>query len=288
MTDKPHPTNNAPGSTIDAEIADLLDQYLCQREQGRAVDRDQWLREHPEYAERLAECLDAAELFGGAETGGFDLPPEPVLPDSIGDFEILSELGRGGMGVVYEAREKSLDRIVALKVMRFGIVDPKALDRFRREAETAGALHHTNIVPVYATGREGDTSWYAMQRIEGESLAARLSRQRREQTPSPIEAILDVGIQAADALSHAHERNVVHRDVKPANLILDPEDRVWLTDFGLARRLVDAGATVTGAILGTPRYMSPEQADLRTTDVDARSDIYSLGATLYEMATGRR
>ncbi|MDV6029035.1 MAG: serine/threonine protein kinase [Phycisphaera sp. RhM] len=287
MTDKPRQTNNEPGSTVDAEIADLLDQYLCQREQGRAVDRDQWLREHPEYAERLAECLDAAELFGGAETGGFDLPPEPVLPDSIGDFEILSELGRGGMGVVYEAREKSLDRIVALKVMRFGIVDPQSLDRFRREAETAGALHHTNIVPVYATGREGDTSWYAMQRIEGESLAARIGRTRREQTPPPLDAILDVGIQAADALSHAHDRDVVHRDVKPANLILDHEDRVWLTDFGLARRLVDAGATITGAILGTPRYMSPEQTDLRATDVDHRSDIYSLGATLYEMATGR-
>ncbi|QDV47221.1 Serine/threonine-protein kinase PknB [Stieleria neptunia] len=287
MTDTPRQTNNHPGSTIDAEIADLLDQYLREREQGRAVDRDQWLREHPEYAERLAECLRAAELFGGAETGGFDLPAEPVLPESIGDFEILSELGRGGMGVVYEAREKSLDRIVALKVMRFGIVDPQALDRFRREAETAGALHHTNIVPVYATGREGDTSWYAMQRIDGESLAARIGRFRREQTPPPLDAILDVGIQAADALCHAHERDVVHRDVKPANLILDQEDRVWLTDFGLARRLVDAGATVTGAILGTPRYMSPEQADLRSTDVDHRSDIYSLGATLYEMATTR-
>ncbi|PAY18079.1 hypothetical protein CKO51_19005 [Rhodopirellula sp. SM50] len=287
MTDTPRQPNNDPGSTIDAEIADLLDRYLSQREQGRAVQRDQWLAEHPEYAERLAECLDAAELFGGAETGGFDLPPESELPDSIGDFEILSELGRGGMGVVYEAREKSLDRIVALKVMRFGIVDPQALDRFRREAETAGALHHTNIVPVYATGREGDTSWYAMQRIEGESLAARIGRARREQSPPPLDAILDVGIQAADALSHAHERDVVHRDVKPANLILDREDRVWLTDFGLARRLVDAGATITGAILGTPRYMSPEQADLCATDVDHRSDIYSLGATLYEMTTGR-
>ena len=276
-----------PGSTIDAEIADLLDQYLTDRQRGRAVERDRWLEQHPEHADRLAECLDAAELFGGVESGGFDLPSEPALPASIGDFEIRRELGRGGMGVVYEAREKSLDRIVALKVMRFGIVDPKALDRFRREAETAGALHHTNIVPVYATGREGDTSWYAMQRIEGESLAARLSRSRRNATPPEVEEILDVGIQTADALGHAHERDVVHRDVKPANLILDHQQRVWLTDFGLARRLVDVGATMTGAILGTPRYMSPEQADLQTTDVDHRSDIYSLGATLYEMAAGR-
>ncbi|WP_182868750.1 serine/threonine protein kinase [Rhodopirellula sp. JC639] len=287
MTDTPRQTNHDPGSTIDAEIADLLDQYLSRRERGQAVGRDQWLAEHPEHAERLAQCLDAAELFGEAETGGFDLPRQPELPESIGDYEILSELGRGGMGVVYQAREKSLDRIVALKVMRFGIVDSSALDRFRREAETAGALHHTNIVPVYATGREGDTSWYAMQRIEGESLATRIRRSHREQTPPPLDAILDVGIQAADALSHAHQRDVVHRDVKPANLILDRDDRVWLTDFGLARRLVDAGATITGAILGTPRYMSPEQADVRAPDVDHRSDIYSLAATLYEMASGR-
>lgn len=287
MTDPRRHTNENPGSTIDAEIADLLDRYLSDRQQGIAVDRARWLGEHPEHAERLAECLDAAELFGAAESGGFDLPADPVLPESIGDFQILRELGRGGMGVVYEAREKSLDRIVALKVMRFGIVDPKALDRFRREAETAGALHHTNIVPVYATGREGDTSWYAMQRIEGESLAERLSRCRRDDRLPEIDQILDVGIQAADALSHAHQRNVVHRDVKPANLILDRQQRVWLTDFGLARRLVDAGATMTGAILGTPRYMSPEQADLRSTDIDHRSDIYSLAATLYEMTTGR-
>ena len=192
------------------------------------------------------------------------------------------------MGVVYEAREKSLDRIVALKVMRFGVVDPMALERFQREAETAGALHHTNIVPVYATGREGDTSWYAMQRIEGESLAHRIARAYPNgDGPIPIEEILRVGIQAAEALDHAHQRDVVHRDVKPANLIIDGDNRVWLTDFGLARRLVDVGATMTGAILGTPRYMSPEQADLRRTDVDLRTDIYSLGATLYEMATGR-
>lgn len=211
------PNSDDPGSTIDVEIAELLDRYLTDRERGTAVTKDQWLAQHPQHAKRLAECLDAAELFGGAVTGGFDLPDEPVLPESIGDYEILRELGRGGMGVVYEAREKSLDRIVALKVMRFGIVDPKALDRFRREAETAGALHHTNIVPVYATGREGDTSWYAMQRIEGESLAARLNRAREEQSDPAVDQILEVGIQAADALSHAHERDVVHRDVKPAD-----------------------------------------------------------------------
>ena len=180
MPDSSNSNQDAPESTIDAEVADLLEKYLRDREQGVAVERRKWLEKHPEHAERLSKCLDAVDLFGEAETGGFDLPDPPASPETIGDYEILQELGRGGMGVVYEAREKSLDRIVALKVMRFGIVDPKALDRFQREAETAGALHHTNIVPVYATGREGDTSWYAMQRIEGTSLAVQIAASRKE------------------------------------------------------------------------------------------------------------
>ncbi|KAA5538754.1 serine/threonine protein kinase [Roseiconus nitratireducens] len=279
--------------TLEVELAELLDRYLTERQQGTAVSREQWLALHPQHADRLAAWLDSADLFGRTEEQAFDVqPPDRTpancgMPDAIGDYEILSELGRGGMGVVYSAREKSLDRVVALKVMRFGIVDPKALERFQREAETAGALHHTNIVPVYATGREGDHSWYAMQKIDGQSLAGRIACAREDDQPVPLEEVLLVGIQAAEALHHAHQRDVVHRDVKPANLIVDPEQRVWLTDFGLARRLVDVGATMTGTMLGTPRYMSPEQADLRNTEVDHRSDIYSLGATLYELATGR-
>lgn len=286
MTDS-DPKADAIDSTVDDELGVILDQYLQQQERGEAVSRDEFLAQHPEFAERLAACLDGVALFAAGELAG-EGNSRAKSPESIGDFEIVRELGRGGMGVVYEAREKSLDRIVALKVMRFGVVDPRALERFQREAETAGALHHTNIVPVYATGREGDTSWYAMQRIDGESLAHRIQRAYQEsEGPIPVEEILRVGIQAAEALDHAHQRDVVHRDVKPANLIVDQEDRVWLTDFGLARRLVDVGATMTGAILGTPRYMSPEQADLRRVEVDHRTDIYSLGATLYEMATGR-
>ena len=284
----------SPDSTIDTELARILEQYLQDQEDGKALPRDQWLAQHPEIADRLAACLDGAELMGAGGFGGFlagevrYAKPESATstPKTIGDYEILGELGRGGMGVVYEAREKSLDRIVALKVMRFGVVDPKALERFQREAETAGDLHHTNIVPVYATGREGDTSWYAMQRIEGESLADRIADAKETSTPISLHHILQFGIQAAEALDHAHQRNVIHRDVKPANLIVDGEDRVWLTDFGLARRLVDVGATMTGAMLGTPRYMSPEQAGLKE-GVDHRTDIYSLGATLFELAAGR-
>ena len=288
---EPDPQPHAVDSTIEDEIGVILERYLQQQERGEAVSREDLLAQYPQFAERLAACLDGVALFGAggsaSQRGSAD-SYLPKVPESIGDFEILRELGRGGMGVVYEAREKSLDRIVAVKVMRFGVVDPRALERFQREAETAGALHHTNIVPVYATGREADTSWYAMQRIDGESLADRIRRAYHNgEDAIPVEEILQVGIQAAEALDHAHQRDVIHRDVKPANLIVDREERVWLTDFGLARRLVDVGATMTGAIMGTPRYMSPEQANLRRVEVDHRTDIYSLGATLYEMATGR-
>ena len=171
-------------STLDLRLGEILDEYLEKKEKGTAIPRDELLRQHPDLADRLTACLDGVELLGHADM------PSPVetkarnnpttvggnisKPQMIGDYEIRNEIGRGGMGVVYEARENSLDRIVALKVMRFGIVDPRALERFQREAETAGALHHTNIVPVYATGREGDTSWYAMQLIEGQSLAQRI------------------------------------------------------------------------------------------------------------------
>ena len=283
------PQENSPDSTIDGEMARILEQYLQDQEAGTAEPRDEWLAKHPRHADRLAACLDGVELMGA---GGFligDVHGKSEIgpaPKTIGDYEIIGELGRGGMGVVYEAREKSLDRIVALKVMRFGVVDPKALDRFQREAETAGDLHHTNIVPVYATGREGDTSWYAMQRIEGDSLAKRIDDAKQSDTPIQLAEIISFGVQAAEALDHAHQRDVIHRDVKPANLIVDGEDRVWLTDFGLARRLADVGATMTGAMMGTPRYMSPEQASLKGDNVDCRTDIYSLGATLFELATG--
>ncbi len=283
----PAETHEKIESTLDLRLGEVLDEYLQQVEKGNSVSREELLSKHPDLADRLAACLDGIDLFRHPQSPEqqANLESAPV----VGDYEIIRELGRGGMGVVYEAREKSLDRIVALKVMRFGIVDPRALERFQREAETAGALHHTNIVPVYATGREGDTSWYAMQRIVGESLSQRIHRAYREKPAIPVanEEIVDVGLQAAEALDHAHQRDVIHRDVKPGNLIVDGEGRVWLTDFGLARRLVDVGATMTGALLGTPRYMSPEQADMARVDVDHRSDIYSLGATLYELATGR-
>jgi serine/threonine protein kinase len=161
------------------------------------------------------------------------------------------------------------------------------MQRFQREAQTVAGLHHTNIVPIFAIGSEDATPYYAMQFIEGRSLAQIAADAATAFTILPSEQVADWGLQAAEALAHAHARGVIHRDIKPSNLILDPEGRIWLTDFGLAKRAEDVTLSLTGALLGTPRYMSPEQASSLTQPVDHRTDIYSLGATLYELATGQ-
>lgn len=275
------PNSQQSTDASDMETARILDEFLQRVDAGVTVSREEFLKQHPDHADRLRECLDGLDLLAQE-------PRVTSLPPCFDDFEIHGVLGRGGMGVVYEATQKSLDRIVALKVMRLDLTDSKTIERFQREAETAAGLHHTNIVPVFATGREGNNSWYVMQRIEGESLAHQIKTAYRSEDPHPIpiEKIINVGIQAAEALDYAHKRDVIHRDVKPANLIVDKQGVVWLTDFGLARRIVDVGTTTTGALLGTPRYMSPEQAGATCTDVTHHTDIYSLGATLYELATG--
>jgi serine/threonine protein kinase len=246
---------------------------------------------------------------------------------TLGDFRIVREVGRGGMGVVYEAEQLSLRRRVALKVLPFAAtMDPRHLQRFHNEAQAAACLHHANIVPVYFVGSERGVHFYAMQFIEGQSLAELIAAQRndapsggrqppewtlRELTPpargpdtltQPIAAattqaaprdaahsrrIAEWGIQAAEALEHAHSLGIVHRDIKPANLMIDGAGKLWVTDFGLARTATDAGLTMTNDVLGTLRYMSPEQALAKHGLVDHRSDIYSLGATLYEMLTLR-
>ena len=181
----------------------------------------------------------------------------------------------------------SLHRRVALKVLRFGVLaDQEAMLRFRREAETVARLHHTNIVPIFAVGAEHGVHYYAMQFIEGRSLALVMVESSRKGELPSNEDVVRWGLQAAEALSHSHQRGVIHRDVKPSNLLLDAEGVLWLTDFGLAKRADEVTLTVRGALLGTPRYMSPEQAESLERPVDHRTDLYSLGASLYELATG--
>ncbi len=269
-----------PGDDQDLRLAELIDQYLADLQAGTAPDRARLLADHPELAGALEACLAGIDFIHAAGAGP-ERSPERVL----GDFRIGREIGRGGMGAVYEAEQISLGRRVALKVLRFGgVSDPEALQRFRREAETVARLHHTNIVPIFAVGSAAGVNYYAMQFIDGPSLD-RVLRERG--APLDVQQVADWGLQAAEALVHAHARGVIHRDVKPSNLLLDRDGRIWLTDFGLAKRLDDVTLSLSGTLLGTPRYMSPEQASAAHHTLDHRTDIYSLGATLYELATGR-
>jgi serine/threonine protein kinase len=244
----------------------------------------------------------------------------------LGDFRILRELGRGGMGMVYEAEQLSMGRNVALKVLPFAaIAQEKSLQRFRNEVRAAAALDHPNIVSVYSIGEERGVHFYAMQLVRGRTLADVIAELRTavsaksppdageaptinsavvspSSTKRDAEALIStavdsrrdaesyraatrLGIQAAEALQHAHDLGVLHRDIKPSNLMLDLGGKLYVTDFGLARIEADAGMTMTGDILGTLRYMAPEQALAKRVVIDHRADIYSLGATLYELLT---
>jgi serine/threonine protein kinase/Flp pilus assembly protein TadD len=303
-----------------ARLAQALEEYRGLLEAGAAPDRAAFLARYSEMAEELAECLSglefvhaAAPVFSGdaAAAGNPGARVGPGAP--LGDFRILREVGRGGMGVVYEAEQLSLGRRVALKVLPLAAtLDPRQLQRFRNEAQAAAGLHHPNIVPVYAVGCERGVHYYAMQFIDGRTLAD-LIAELRGGRPSPAPTVAEPaaataplaapatsaaprdagyfrraaewGIQAAEALDCAHALDVVHRDVKPANLLVDGGGRLWVTDFGLAQVQSDARLTRTGDLVGTLHYMSPEQALARRQVIDHRTDVYSLGATLYELLT---
>ena len=320
-------------------------------EAGRQPGRDQLLAEHPdlrwdlelflashdEVARLTAPMLAAnrghARDPAGSPGDGLDGPSASL--GELGDFRLLREVGRGGMGVVYEAEQISLRRRVALKVLPFAAaIDPRRLQRFKAEALTATHVQHEKIVPVHSVGCERGVHYYAMQFIDGQSLAAligELRSLRDEQgarssaaggdgegraaapgldagsRPSPkstlaattissewssdrrgyFDRVAGLGRQAALALEQTHQAGIVHRDVKPGNLLLDLRGQLWVTDFGLAQVTGNSGLTITGEMLGTLRYASPEQILARRGIVDHRSDIYSLGATLHELLTLR-
>ncbi|MDA1222748.1 MAG: serine/threonine-protein kinase, partial [Planctomycetota bacterium] len=199
------------------------------------------------------------------------------------NYEILARIGAGAMGTVFKARQKHMNRIVALKVLKPALArDERFVERLRREARIVGKLNHPNIVTGYDLGEEGGYHFFVMEYVEGRSLRQLL----HEWGMFPEEQVLDVAIQIAGALAHAYDCGVIHRDVKPANILIDSEGRVKLTDMGLAKVETDLQLTREGATVGTPQYISPEQArDPRSAD--ARSDLYSLGATLFHMATGQ-
>jgi len=227
---------------------------------------------------------DAAEPGPGTGTGWLGLDDSGAVKE-FGQYEILGEIARGAMSVVYRVRQRGLDRVVALKVLQGGAsASPEQLQRFMQEAHAAARIQHPNIVPIHDFGVQNGQHYFTMDYIAGESLAERLAK-----GPIPPREALEIARQAADALQYAHEHNVVHRDIKPGNILLDKTGRVKVTDFGVAKEMdhTEMHLTATGQMIGTPQYMSPEQASGRSAHVDQRSDIFSLGVTLYEMLTGR-
>jgi len=282
-----------PGEA-DATVG-LLDVILDELRAGRAPDIDRLAAAHgedPEEVRQLVSVVQMVQKTADRVDPTEDLDARVAFAERkpvLGDFRIEREIGRGGMGVVYEATQLSLNRRVALKVLLPGVsLSRRALERFQREFKTAGSLHHTHIVPVYAVGECEGVHYYAMQFIEGRSLAAFI-RSGREQRFRPDAAyfrrIARWGMQIADGLDYAHQRGVIHRDIKPANIMRDADDNIWLTDFGLARQVDCQTITEGQDVLGTARYMSPEQARGGAAVVDERTDVYSLGVTLYELAT---
>ena len=294
-------SNDAPSD--EAEFDQLICRITADLESSNSVAIDEYLREYPQYADRVNALFPTLQAL--AELGRQPSTNEPIgIPTPtkrLGDFEILEEIGRGGMGVVYEAVQVSLQRRVALKVLPFAtVLDQQQLRRFKDEAQIAARLNHPHIVPVYAVGSDRGVHFYAMQFIEGRNVAEMIQDEREEGTSfisstSPTNSdsqhfsthakrIAGLGVQAAQALHHAHEEGIVHRDIKPSNLMLDNEGKLWVTDFGLARIQSAESITLTGNLVGTLRYMSPEQVESGEF-IDRRTDVYSLGATLYELLT---
>ncbi len=350
-------------------LAERLDEYACALENGNEDEADQVLTNHPDLMRMMGGHIESLRMLCHAKSrfrsdsphrsaAKSHQPAAETTPLStlLGDYKIHHEIGRGGMGIVYEATQLSLRRSVALKVLPFAaVLDQQQVARFRNEAQAAASLHHPHIVPVFAVGCERGVHYYSMQLINGQTLEQTLSAmmtkqpskpqplpqpavefqdhdpairnattmtsvtpvdQSRERHVTPDKASLlranqstqvapratastinslanrdairdtvELVATVADALDYAHQQGVVHRDIKPSNLLIDHAGKVWVADFGLARCRGTGNLTAEGNVMGTARYMSPEQISGRSQEVDHRTDIYSLGITLYELLT---
>jgi formylglycine-generating enzyme required for sulfatase activity len=273
---------------LESRLGSAVAKYLEGKRAGRAPPVAEFARGHPEIEEHLRACLEILSALPSVSEVGAE------LSENFGDFRLLRVLGRGGMGVVYEAEQKSLGRRVALKVLPpLGARDPERAERFRREVAVTARLQDPCIVPVFEHGQVAGLPYYVMPLLEGEALDAVLRRFRADPTSSPLVRRNDLALwvkrfaEVARALHGAHALGVVHRDVKPSNLFLDCNGRVLVLDFGLTRTSTDETLSGSAAPLGTPRYMSPEQILAPHAKVDGRSDLFSLAATLYELLTLR-
>ena len=244
---------------------------------------------HPDLAAELAAFFADQDrmdrLARDMRTTGPVGPPDAApLVRYVGDYELLEEIARGGMGVVYKARQLSLNRLVAVKMILSGrLAEPAEVERFRREAGAAAQLDHPNIVPIYEVGEHQGHHYYSMKLIEGDNLGADMPHFNANHRAAAL-----LLAKVARAVQHAHDHGILHRDIKPGNILLDAAKQPHVTDFGLARRLDESSSlSASGAVIGTVSYMAPEQAAAQCRRLTAAADVYALGAVLYEMLTGR-
>jgi eukaryotic-like serine/threonine-protein kinase len=293
----------------DERLGEILAAWIEAAERGETPDRAEWLARHAEFATELEEFLanrarlqevteplcQAVRVTAIAPSRGniplamsqentSVLPIAEMIGRSVGEYDLLAVIGQGGMGLVYRARHRRLQRLVALKMLRANVLsDAGDVQRFRNEAEVLAQLDHPHIVPVHNVGEHEGRFYFSMKLIEGGGLNEQLGRFRDD----PHRAARLVA-QVARAVHHAHQRGILHRDLKPSNILLDREGQPHISDFGLAKRIeTDASLTQTGAIVGTPQYMAPEQTSGRKGAVTTATDVYGLGAVLYALLTGK-
>lgn len=302
MTSDPeNPSDPIHSSDIDLRLATLVEELQQSLQQGDIQRVEALCQDHPDLETDLRE-LWAALVAATVAGDQFRMQDENLeqhlspfnsaatlswqfnLPVTQGDFELTEELGRGGMGVVYRAHQISLDREVALKMILPGrLSEPEHVERFQQEAEAAAQLDHPGIISIYEIGKFAEQPFFCMQLVAGQTIGEMGQKQAFEQRQSA--AML---LEVSEAIQYAHRRGVLHRDLKPSNIMVDADGKTHVTDFGLAKRFThDHDITQTGAILGTPAYMAPEQASGGRGSTGVHTDIYALGAILYFMVTGR-
>jgi eukaryotic-like serine/threonine-protein kinase len=279
-----------PSPNAEELLAAVLAELTERLRRGETPDLQAAIKQHPHLEVELKELWPAvvmAEEMSRSVDDPRTLPwqttAEHLPARNFGDYELLEELGRGGMGIVYKAWEKKLDRVVALKMVLSGPwATPEELSRFRAEASVAAKLDHPGIVPVYEIGECEGKPYFSMKHIPGKTLAQIVA-----QGPLPPRDAAKHMLQMAEAVEHAHQKGILHRDLKPSNVLIDEAGVPHITDFGLAKRADGPSLTATGAVLGTPSYMPPEQAARHRGQLSPASDVYSLGAILYHLLTGR-